>query len=247
MLKYLVFVLIGITAALGYMYRYISAPTIIPGVIPIVREPHYYNDPSRSLRDIHVTALYFVPREKQHLIDEHWRRSFENTLDTLVNFHAVTFGGKSHISYTIYPSPIIGEEESILYNTATTEHGNPEGLRNVSREIERRVFDANGDLYPGTSSLPSGSYEVRYIMYEGPGASGSENVAFVNRTYVSDTRFADVGLSTFVHEFYHTIGLFDAYDDTNGWPLSQDMMGIGREGPVQYGYIESMTLKKLGI
>jgi hypothetical protein len=141
----------------------------------------------------------------------------------------------------------VGEEESLLYNTAVTERGNPEGLRNVSREIERRVFKINGDLYVPTFSPSSSAYHVLYVMYEGPGASGSENVAFVNRTYLSVERFADVGLSTFVHEFYHTIGLVDAYAEINGWPLSLDIMGIGREGFVEYSYIEPAVLKKLGI
>ena len=216
-------------------------------MIPVTRGVHYYHDPSRSLAHIHITAFYFVPNDKRQLTDENWRRQLGSAMDTLVDFHMVTFGGKSRISYNIYPSPIIGEEESISYNTAITERGNPEGLRNVSREIERRVLATGGDLYLPISSPPPGSYHVLYIMYEGSGASGSENVAFINRSYLSLPRFADVGLSTFVHEFYHTIGLVDAYAETSGWPLSQDIMGVGREGSLQYSYIEPAVLKKLGL
>ena len=172
MLK-IIIALILIFVALGAMYRYIGVPKIYSEEYAELPTAHSYGDPTRAISEISINAFYFVPQNRAENIVPNWREILENNLQKLQEFHSVQFLGRSRVTYRIYPQPIIGFRDGILYDTEDTGGGNPQALRRVSEEIEKRVFDPKGDLYmTDFDVVQSGTYPVLAIMYEGVGSIG---------------------------------------------------------------------------
>lgn len=55
------------------------------------------------------------------------------------------------------------------------------------------------------------------------------------------------GNSTLAHEFYHTLGIPDAYIPPKAIPTSGDIMGLGRKRSLEQTYIGREILEKLGL
>ena len=166
----------------------------------------------------------------------------------LAGFHRVQLRGLSLLTFDIYPEIIVGEQENLTYDTDVTQDGNPAALRAISQELERRVFTPAGDLYKDDfARAKPGAYRVLYIIYEGVGASGSENAAILSRSFLNDPQYAYQGPTYFAHEFYHTLGLPDAYRIPQAIPSDDDIMGFGRERPLEQSYISEDHLKGLGL
>jgi len=68
----------------------------------------------------------------------------------------------------------------------------------------------------------------------------------VNRNYLAKDPLAISGTSVFYHEFAHTIGLPDLFDNNNA-PFLNDIMGRGREKPIENTYIDRNFLKAMGV
>ncbi len=66
----------------------------------------------------------------------------------------------------------------------------------------------------------------------------------VNRNYLATEPLNISGESVFYHEFAHTIGLPDLFDENNA-PFSNDIMGRGREKPIENTYIDKNFLKTM--
>lgn len=228
MIKALVLVLILIAGALFFMYFWVGVPKIYKLESLEVPKPHHYQNPQKSLEEIKITAFYFVPKNKMSSAISGWREILDQNIKKLQAFHRLQFRGASILNYDIHPEIVVGFLDNISYDTVSTGHGNPEGLRRVAAELEAR------NLFLQTDN----GYNVAIIMYEGVGASGSENVAFVSRTFLNDPRYKDYGASILAHEFYHTLGFPDAYDPITATPLSQDIMGLGRERPIEKTYLD---------
>lgn len=237
MTRYLIFVLLLIAGALYAMYFWVGVPRVFGPEILKATSPHFYGKPDAPLQKIFIKAFYFVPKNKTESAIPDWREILEENLKKLQAFHSLQFQNKSQITYEIYPEIVVGFLNNISYDTFSTQHGNPEGLRRVASELTGR------GLFPKEET---GQYNVALIMYEGVGASGSDNVAFVSRVFLSDQRYKFQSASILAHEFYHTLGMLDAYDIVTGMPFSQDIMGVGRSGPIEKTFIDSEVLKQMG-
>lgn len=68
----------------------------------------------------------------------------------------------------------------------------------------------------------------------------------VNREFLAGSH-GPAGTSVFVHEFYHTVGIPDGYDEETAVSHTADIMGIGRTKPLDKTYVSKETLKNLGL
>lgn len=248
MVKYFLLLWVVIAGALISMYRWVGVPPVFKEPRPAVRVPHHAQNPSQGLGEVILTLFYFVPRNKTALSDSQWRPLLEAHLEQLRAFHHLQLQGRSRLGYEVYPRAIIGREENLVYDTDTTEHGNPEALRRIAGELEKRVFRPEGDLYQAAfGRVPEAGYRVMAILYEGVGASGSENAALLSRTFLTEPEYQAASTSLLAHEFYHTLGLADAYDLKTAVAKSQDLMGLGRNQPIESTYLGRSALEALGL
>lgn len=251
MFKILILVLILIFSVLAWMNFAVGVPKIYRYETPSQEEPHRYGDASKSIREIQVNAFYFVPNDKADAVFAHWKIALENHLLVLQRFHEVQLQGKSHIRLRVYPEPVIGEEKFIFYDSHDTARGNPHGLRTVALELEKRIMNPEGDLYEwlrNDSERTAEDYSVILIMYEGVGASASENAAFISRLYFTDTQYeSGIGASTLAHEFYHALGVPEGYQLEHARPTTNDLMGVGRTRSIDNTFLNLATLRKFGL
>lgn len=248
MLKYLIILLVVIAAALIGMYRLGSSTNVYRQEQVAILHPHYFNQPRQSIETIEIKAFYVVPKNKTDRAIPDWQKIIEESLQKLAAFHRVQLRGLSSLIFQVYPKIVIGREENSVYDTEVTEHGNPAALRTIGKELEERVFARSGDLYrENFSAAKPNTYQVLYIIYEGVGASGSENIAILSRAFLTDPQYALRGQTYLVHEFYHTLGLPDAYDIPSAVPAKDDLMGSGRERPLGQTYISHEYIKGFGL
>ena len=286
MIKYIVVVLVLIFAALGFMYVTINSPLVYQEAVAFPSNPHIYNNPDRSIKNIEIVVFYFVPKDRimSQLAD--WREILERHLEELVSFHSLELRDTSDIHYTIYPQPVIGLKQSAQYDTDITQHGNSQALLHVAEEIDTRVFDSAGDLHRQDFLITrEQGYPVLLILYEGVGASGGiiydsesgsvseiarklklpESIVYpvniktvdsfllLNQKYLTEQQNGDTGTTILAHEFYHTLGVPDGYEEKeeNGIQTavstSNDIMGVGRSYPIDKTYLSKETLKGLGL
>lgn len=70
----------------------------------------------------------------------------------------------------------------------------------------------------------------------------------LSRLFLTGEEYADFAATLFTHEFYHTLGIPDAYKNfPKDTPISQDIMGLGRQKPLDKTFISRSTLKELGL
>lgn len=253
MIRYIISVLILIVASLGVMYFWVGVPRVYEGTRLTPPQLHMYNDESRPIEEISVLVFYFVPRNRLERKIENWKDLLEKNLEELKVFHELQFQNFSHLTYTIYPVPVIGLKEGIEYDTNVTQHGNPEALKRITSELEERILNPQGDLYR-RPFIPQGydptnldPYQPLLILYEGVGALGGDNAALVSSTYLADERFNTYGASFLAHEFYHTLGVPDGYDISTAIATEADIMGLGRFKALERTYLGRQTLRFLGI
>lgn len=286
MIKYIIVVLVLIFAALAFMYVTTNSPSVYQETISFAVNPHIYNNPDRSIKDIKIVVFYFIPKDRITLQVADWKEILESRLKELASFHLLQLRGTSRIHYDIYPEPVIGFKEAAQYDTNITEGGNPQALLHVAKEIDTRVFDPAGDLYRQDFSITrKDGYPVLLILYEGVGASGgiiydsesgsvsevaqklglSESIIhpveiktvdgflLLNRKYITDKQDVGAGTTILAHEFYHTLGVPDGYEEIEedgiqtAVSTSNDIMGIGRIYPIDKAYLSSEFLKGLGL
>ncbi len=243
MTKYLAIIFIALlSAALWINYK-----TSVPWVYTEIYAPqsvHAYNNPEQLLNNIHVRFVYFVPKNKTPVDGGTWRELADSELRKLIAFHELQFHELSNITYEIYPSAVIGLEDNIYYDTAFTNDGNPEALKNISNEIAMRM-STDGDL--SLIKPKEGAYNVTYILYEGVGASAGGNVALISRKFLTMPEYELVSSSLFAHEFYHTLGLADDYQKQTDISTSEDIMGLGRFRDINRVFIDPLKLKQFGL
>lgn len=232
MIKYLISVLILISGALYFMYFWAGVPAVYKSETLSQKTPHFFGDSARSLANIYLKVFYFVPKNRKERVAQNWKEALEENLNKLISFHNLQFGGASRMKYEIYPEIIFGEEDGAAYDTDVTQHGNPEALKRITEEIKNRGFGGNA---------------VTLIMYEGVGASGADGAVLVSRVFLADPRYKNIGATILAHEFYHALGLPDEYDSDTAVAFSDDIMGLGRERPIEKTYIKKELLNQMGI
>lgn len=276
MAKQILGVIIFIFASLAAIYFFVGTSKIYVEEFAEAKSPHIYGSPEKPMKTVKIFAVYFVPKNKIEFIREAWAEPIKGALDDLQKFHSLQFAGLSEIKYEIYPWPVIGLKESIEYDTETTQGGNPNALLSISEEIEKRIFNREGDLFSEEfAEQRYGEYPVLAIIYEGVGAVGgivyeselekkSEiakeagvpeelihivKIFSVDGFFLTNIFFPERDSSIFVHEFYHTLGIPDGYVTPGLYdiPTGQDIMGAGRFRPIEKTYLEKNTLKELGI
>lgn len=247
MAKYAFLIFAAIAVVLYWIYFGLARPAVYAERPPVVPVPHRYDKPGEPIRTIHLLAVYFVPKNKEPVGETRWKNYLLKSLEELKRFHAAEFMGASAIDYAVYPEPIRGEKENLSYDTNDTSYGNPEGLRRVAQETEHRLLSSNGDLYDGRYIDDRADYRVLYILYEGVGASGSEDVALLSRKFLTEAEYESVRSTLFAHEFYHTLGIPDGYDLKTSVPFESDIMGLGRGSSLSDTYLSKETLVHLGL
>ncbi len=173
MVKYIIIVLVLIFAVLLFLYVTISSPSVYRETVSFSADPHLYNNPDRSIKNIKFFVFYFVPKNRAVSQFAEWKKVLRSGLEKLVAFHSLQLRQTSRVYYTIYPESVIGLQDDVIYDTAITQYGNSQALVRVAEEIEDRVFDPAGDLYrQDYSPAQKGEYPILLILYEGVGASG---------------------------------------------------------------------------
>jgi len=198
--------------------------------------PHHFEREDVNIALVSVKALYFVPANKRDAIRANWREVLGKHLERLQEFHTLESAGRSALQFEIDSQPVIGREENTFYDSDVTQHGNPEALRRISKELEEG----------GYFSEARDGYRVFLILYEGVGASGSENVALVSSAFLALPEYGAAATTILAHEFYHTLGIPDGYDLRTGRANSNDIMGEGRARPIEKTFISSDTRARIG-
>ncbi len=218
MKRYLILVFILISVALGFVVFNV-------GVSPVHKSITTNDTIEVPFKSVAIAAFYFVPKDREDRISPQWKQDIESGLKQLQEFHTVQFSGQSNIVYSIYKEPVIGVLDGLDYDTENTARGNPSALRRVAIELENR--------------FPLQDNELRVIIYEGVGASSSENVAFLSSTFLFQDSYKNSYGPTFLaHEFYHTLGIHNNYDNITGIASSNDIMGLGRFRQLKHTYLE---------
>lgn len=200
---------------------------------------HYYQRPEISLKTIRLKVFYAVPANRAQSLDLKWRERLELVLEEARKFHELQFQGLSKLDYEVFPEPFMLERENQHYDTENTDRGNPEALKRVTAEIERRE--------PSFLKAPSGEFMAIAIVYEGVGASGAEGAMIISRNFLANQEYEPVAAALLYHELGHTYGLPDRYDLETGEPFSHDIMGSGRRKPLLTNYLDESLLRDLGV
>ena len=202
-------------------------------------KPHVYKQRDVGITDIQLKVFYAVPKNRIGKIVDNWEVAIEEIMPDILKFHNLQFHNFSNINYAIYPEPVILEAENLFYDTLDTNRGNPEALKNVSGELERRYSDflkTTGD-----------QFLVLSIIYEGVGSSGSTGVTLFSHTFLTSPEYLAIKSSLFYHEFGHALGLPDQYDISTNEAFSSDIMGSGRRKPIDITYVDRALLKEMGL
>lgn len=105
------------------------------------------------------------------------------------------------------------------------------------------IYEEAGDLTAQDLALKLDLSENVIFPVEILGADG---FFMLNRNYFTDPKI-DYGASFFAHEFYHTLGFADEYEEERGAPLYADILGGGRFLPLEKTYIRKETLNELSL
>lgn len=204
-----------------------------------VPAPHAYGDPEAKIGKIGLKVFYAVPKNEVHGIPKDWQKQIERVLGEVANFHSAQFHQLSKLSSEVYPEPVILENDNGFYDTSDTNYGNPEGLRRIVPELERR--------FPVFLKPTEGSFSIIAVVYEGVGAAGAPNAMILSRDFLSDPDYLSVSSALFYHEFGHSLGLQEKYDLATNQPFSNDIMGRGRLRPLTTGYIDPASINEMGL
>jgi hypothetical protein len=221
-------------------------------------KPHVYEKKDSSIENIHITLMYFIPKDALNKKDTSWQAVTEKHIKSLINFHTVQFEGASKITYDFFPEIITGEKTTSEYESVLGYDDN-DSLAPIKDEVSRRMFTVNGDLHSfhKPKAKDVSRRDVYLLIFEGKGAAGNDDFALVSRAYLTDAMYKDFGSTFLAHEFYHTLGLPDnyqistyVYKDNEQVSVSlltkKDIMGQVNI-PLPYTYIDVESLKKMGL
>ncbi len=240
MLKYYALVFLSVILTLGWISGLLGDKQPYREERATATNIHAYDDARSSIKEILLTVYYFVPANKiDDAADTSWKAPMMQALENIKLFHDMQFGGRSHFSYVIHPTAVVGKQTNMFYDSTDTTRGNPHAIESISEELK--------DI-EHVSSTQSGIYHVIYIVYDGVGASGMSHAALINRRFLTDSSYDYVRESLIAHEFYHSLGIPDGYDQSTGTSTTPDLMGLGRTTrDLKSNFLEHDTLAHLGI
>lgn len=203
---------------------------------------HYYEVDDFKINKVNLKIFYFVPKNRQ--ADNQWEKIIKKSINEIKSFHLKEFKGAGILGSEIYPKIVYGLENAEFYDGNNTSKGNPNALENILKEVNKRVFQNNGDLYlESFAKKNNNEMTVKIFIYEGLGAIGGHFTVLLAKDYLKTTIF---GSTVFYHELMHTFGVPDFYDYQTNIPYSDDIMGSGREKPILETYIRNDIKEKLG-
>lgn len=256
-MRNLVFTFIFLALALTLLTFFVGVKKVEPKSKISHAQPHLYGNESFSLKNIHLTVFYVVPKDVIDKKDENWKESLTKHLENLLNFHAVQFENTSHITYEYFPQIIIGEKTVTEYESLLG-HNDHDALLPLQEELRRRVFAKGGDLSSlFTIKSTKDTRNVYLVLFEGNGAAGNDDFSLISRSYITNPLYQETASTFLAHEFYHTLGLPDNYQTAmygfkDGQQVdmsiltNRDIMGFVNI-PLQHTYIDRVTLKKMGL
>ncbi len=238
---------------------------------------HFYKDSSLDITKIKLKVFYVIPKDKKQNLDPRWQETLKSSLAQVALFHKLELRGFSSLAYDIFPQPVFLGEKEEFYNSTSTDGGNPRGLISIAEDIDRRVFKQGGDLYDAEfAKFSSDEYPVMGLIYEGVGASGGviydakngetrpeiakrlgvqESMIYIvnvdsvkgffllNLDYLRKKDLAVFGPTFLYHELAHSFGLPDREDSSE----EVDIMGVGRQDPIEASFIGRDLLRGLGV
>ena len=262
-MKNLIIVFLFLLSSLLLITFFVGVSEVNSKSIIVTRSPHVYNDSNSSIKNIHLTVFYFVPKDKSPISKDTWKEITDEHLKKLQNFHTVQFSGKSKITYTFCPVVLQGNKNTKDYELSS-EDDDPDSLILIKKEIEERVFAKQGDLYlnymamkQSEPAFPLPVKETYLIVFEGSGGAGKDDFSIISRAYLSDKAYEKYSTTFLAHEFYHTLGIPDNYkkstyvyndgqQKTISLIVKKDIMGRV-DTPITNTYIDRETLKKMGL
>lgn len=260
----------AIFGALGTLHFWLGSPEIYRENQLKTSPPHLYSNSSVSIAEIRLFAFYFIPKNKKGSAFSTWKETLTENLEKLQKFHDLQFQGRSKISFEIYPEPVIGLKDNIEYDTDDTNRGNAHALLNIAEEINNRALIAKSAgaypvlfiLYEGVGAsggiIQESGHETKKEIAEEIEVPESliyivditsvDGFFLLGRSFLSNQSANPNGATILGHEFYHTLGIEDSYDQTSelATTFSPDIMGSGRLRRLENTYISRETLKNLG-
>jgi len=128
-------------------------------------------------------------------------------------------------------------------------------------ETESGEYPVMGLIYEGVGASGSAIYEsdlnsaaeiakrlgipeseVRIV-----GIKGIQGFFILNKEYLTKPEYAFYGDTLFYHEFGHTLGLDDSYNQETNQPFLMDVEGGGRNKPLDLTYIDRSSLRDMGV
>lgn len=191
-----------IGVALVFLIMFVGFADVAPPAIVFFPQPHVYGNSAEPIADIHVMAVYFVPRDMMPIPDETWRGLLEREFSRLQKFHDVQFRGFSRITYAVHPNPVVGREAHAVYDVDVLRHNDQHVLRPVVEELSAVL---------GLELNAGPPYKVLLVLYEGAGAGGSNHMLLISRSFFERYDTRDVAGTFLAHEFYHALGVPDGY------------------------------------
>lgn len=257
-MRNLILTFLFLVVSLTLITVFVGVPKV--NTLPVLSkvEPHMYENASSSLQKINITIFYFVPKDVVHKKITNWKELALHHVKDLQEFHNKQFLGTSEILYSFYPNEVIGLETTSEYESLF-EQSDRDALTPIKEELSRRFLFPTGDLYVKENKdihNPS-NRNVYLVILEGKGAAGNGDFALISRHYLTEKAYEETGTTFLAHEFYHTLGIPDNYQtasyvfrDGKQVPVSlvtqKDIMGQVNI-PIVHTYIETNTLKKMGL
>jgi len=196
---------------------------------------HYYLVPDVGVDKIKLEVIYFVPNDQK--VNPDYFSVISNALMQAQGFHLREFNRLSALRYVLYPTPVVGEKSSAFYDGNDTSRGNPNASSEIFSEVARRIYNENGDLYNESFQSRKGNeLPIKVFVYEGVGASSGVLNVLVAYEYFSNTNY---GATVLYHEILHNLGVPDSYDYETNVSHSDDIMGSGRNKPIEQTYIRN--------
>lgn len=267
----ILFFAVSLTAAAVIYFWFFNQPAKTTLFQPQpARSAHLYRNPDVSIEKIKLMVFYTVPSDKAGLIYGDWKNVVVRALKKITAFHSLQFRGRSEINYEIYPKPVILENSASFYDS--NNNGNARALKLIAEELEKREFISHASFsekdYPVLGIIYEGFGAIGGVIEESVLESAEEfaklknlpeSVVFkvaiesadgfflISKSYLSGKEHEFSGPSLLYHEFAHTLGIPDFYDFGTGLDFSEDIMGAGRNRPLDNNYLDADILKELGV
>lgn len=237
-----------IAFSLVFLVSFDGSTIVAPAPLVSHSQPHAFDFPDESITEIHLTAVYFVPKDVFSAPVDQWHRLLEKELTRLQQFHAVQFRGRSIINFVIHPSVIRGVLPREAYDVDILQHDDPAVLRPIAGEVAQALQLEFNAGFP---------YHVLLVLFEGRGAGGSKHLSLIARDFFERADTREYAGTFLAHEFYHALGIPDAYATASKVYTenisvdvelihSRDIMGRVRI-PLEETYIAPATITAMGL